>query len=115
LYKPSRGGYPTKDRTVAEHIRILEEKRNWLSVKIIAEPDKSKCNQLETELRAVESALSLFRSALEVEAGVALHIALGAGLRHLLRGAALHEPKTNRLPVGCNSFPCRRPITEDDH
>jgi hypothetical protein len=57
-------------RTVAEHIRDLEEKRNLLSSRMMEERDKARCNQLEAELRAVESALTLFRSALEVEARV---------------------------------------------
>jgi putative heme iron utilization protein len=56
------------NRTVAEHIRNLEEKRDRLSGRIMEESDRAKRNQLETELRAVESALELFRSALEVEA-----------------------------------------------
>jgi hypothetical protein len=58
------------NRTVAEHIQNLEEKRDRLSGRIMEEGDKAKRNQLETELRAVESALTLFRSALEVEARV---------------------------------------------
>ena len=58
------------NRTVAEHIRDLEEKRNLLSGRMMEEEDRAKCNQLETELRAVESALTLFRSALEVEVRV---------------------------------------------
>lgn len=58
------------NRTVAEHIQNLEEKRDRLSGRIMEEGDKDKRNQLETELRAVESALTLFRSALEVEARV---------------------------------------------
>ena len=58
------------NRTVAEHIRDLEEKRNLLSGRMMDEGDRVKCNQLETELRAVESALTLFRSALEVEARI---------------------------------------------
>ena len=57
-------------RTVAEHIRDLEEKRNLLNSRMMEERDKARCNQLEAELRAVESALTLFRSAIEVEARV---------------------------------------------
>jgi hypothetical protein len=56
------------NRTVAEHIRSLEEKRELLSEELMQQGDKIKRNQLETELRAVESAIALFRSALEVEA-----------------------------------------------
>lgn len=55
------------NRTVGEHIQTLEQKRNLLSGRIMEERDRAKRNQLETELRAVESALILFRSALEIE------------------------------------------------
>ena len=58
-------------RTVAEHIQSLEQKRELLSGRIMDERNKAKRNQLEAELRAVESALTLFRSALEVEARLA--------------------------------------------
>jgi hypothetical protein len=54
-------------RTVAEHIQSLEEKRNVLSARLMEERDRTKRNQLDAELRAVESALILFRSALEIE------------------------------------------------
>ena len=56
------------NRTVGEHIQSLEEQRNELSVQIMDENDKAKRNQLERELRAVDSALILYRSALEIEA-----------------------------------------------
>jgi len=56
------------NRTVAEHIQSLEEQRSALSARIMEQNDKTKRNQLERELRAVESALTLYRSALEVEA-----------------------------------------------
>jgi hypothetical protein len=65
-----KSGLSTMNRTVAEHIRDLEEKRNLLSGRMMEERDKAKCNQIEAELRAVESALTLFRSALEIEARV---------------------------------------------
>lgn len=58
------------NRTVGEHIQSLEHKRNLLSGRIMEERDRAKRNQLETELRAVESALILFRSALEIEGRV---------------------------------------------
>jgi putative heme iron utilization protein len=61
------------NRTVEEHIRNLEEKRNLLSGRMMEEADRAKCNQLESELRAVESALTLFRSALEIEARISLN------------------------------------------
>lgn len=56
------------NRTVAEHIQSLEHKRILLSGELMEERNKSKRNHLEAELRAVESALTLFRSALEIEA-----------------------------------------------
>lgn len=55
------------NRPVAEHIRSLEHKRTLLSEQIMEERIRGKRNQLETELRAVESALTLFRSALKIE------------------------------------------------
>lgn len=58
------------DRTVREHIQILEAKRSLLSGRIMDERDRTKRNQLETELRAVESALTLYRSAIEIESRI---------------------------------------------
>jgi hypothetical protein len=55
------------NRTVGEHIQRLEEQLNILSARIIDEGDTRERNRLESELRAVESALALYRSALEVE------------------------------------------------
>jgi hypothetical protein len=60
-------------RSVAEHIQSLEPKCEVLGSQIMHEPDEAKRNQLETELRAVESALTLFRSALEIEARVSFN------------------------------------------
>ncbi|HET7206879.1 MAG TPA: hypothetical protein VFI95_09910 [Terriglobales bacterium] len=57
-------------RTVGEHIEILEQKRARLSGQIMEESDTAKRNQLEAELRAVESAITLFRSALEIESRI---------------------------------------------
>jgi predicted nucleic acid-binding Zn-ribbon protein len=54
-------------RSVGEHIQNLEKKRDSLSGQIMAESDRTKLNQLETELRAVESALTHFRSAIEIQ------------------------------------------------
>jgi putative heme iron utilization protein len=54
-------------RSVWEHIQNLENKRDSLSGQIMAESDRTKRNQLETELRAVESALTHFRSAIEIQ------------------------------------------------
>ena len=54
-------------RSVGEHIQNLEKKRDLLSGLIMEEGDRAKRNQLETELRAVESALTHFRSAIEIQ------------------------------------------------
>ncbi len=54
-------------RSVAEHTQNLEKKRDLLSGQIMEERNRTKRNQLETELRAVESALTHFRSAIEIE------------------------------------------------
>ncbi len=55
------------DRTVGEHIRILEERLDILSSQLMQEKQVAKRNQLEAELRAVQSALALYRSAVETE------------------------------------------------
>jgi hypothetical protein len=55
------------DRTVGQHMQILEQKVNLLTARIMDENDRVKRNQLESELRAVESALTLYRSALQAE------------------------------------------------
>lgn len=55
------------DRTLGEHIGSLEQKVSLLSAQIMEENDTRMRNQLETELRAVESALTLYRSAFEIE------------------------------------------------
>lgn len=55
------------NRTVAEHIQSLDQQRTLLSAQIMQEKDRAKRNQIESELRAVESALTLYRSALEIE------------------------------------------------
>jgi len=55
------------DRSVGEHMQILEQKVNLLTARLMDENDRVKRNQLESELRAVESALTLYRSALQVE------------------------------------------------
>jgi len=56
-------------RTLAEHIRALEQKLNGLSSQFMQENDTSKRNQIESELRAVETALAHYRSAYEIERG----------------------------------------------
>jgi hypothetical protein len=55
------------DRTVGQHIQALEQKLNLLNARIMDESDRAKRNQLASELRAVESALAHYRSALEAE------------------------------------------------
>lgn len=55
------------NRTVGEHIRVLEERLSTLTDRIMNEKHTDKRNQLEAELRAVQSALTLYRSALEIE------------------------------------------------
>ena len=55
------------DKTVGQHMQALEQKLNVLNEGIMDENDRAKRNQLESELRAVESALTLYRSALQAE------------------------------------------------
>jgi len=57
------------ERTLREHIEDLEWKIQVLSVELMDdEPGKLRArDDLEAELRAVESALTLYRSALEIE------------------------------------------------
>jgi hypothetical protein len=53
--------------TVREHIERLEKRRNLLNARVMEESNSAKRNQLETEIRAVESALQFYRGALEIE------------------------------------------------
>ena len=57
------------ERTLREHIEDLEWKIQVLSVELMDdEPGKLRArDDLEAELRAVESSLTLYRSALEIE------------------------------------------------
>jgi hypothetical protein len=55
------------ERTLAQHIGTLEQKLNLISTQIMQENNTRRRNQLESELRAVESALTHYRSAFEVE------------------------------------------------
>ena len=55
------------DKTVREHIQGLEEKRNLLSEQVMDESNAGRRNELETELRAVQSALRFYYDALETE------------------------------------------------
>jgi hypothetical protein len=55
------------DTTVREHMRRMEQKRDLLNTQIMEESDAEKRNRLETDLRAVESALKYYRDALDTE------------------------------------------------
>ena len=55
------------DKTVREHIQALEDKRNLLSDQVMDERNAGRRNELETELRAVQSALRFYHDALETE------------------------------------------------
>lgn len=57
----------TMNRSLAEHIQSLEERLNLISARIMQEDNPVKRNYLESELRAVESALTQYRSAFEIE------------------------------------------------
>jgi hypothetical protein len=59
------------DRTLAEHIETLEQKVTLISAQIMQENNSKKRNYLESELRAVESALTQYRSAFEIESRLA--------------------------------------------
>jgi len=54
-------------RTLAEHIRGLEQRINSITAQIMQEDNPEKRNCLESELRAVESAITQYRSAFEIE------------------------------------------------
>ena len=55
------------DKTVREHIQGLEQKRNELSQQLMDESNAGRRNELETELRAVQSTLRFYHDALETE------------------------------------------------
>jgi hypothetical protein len=55
------------DKTVREHVQTLEQKRNSLNKQIMEEQNTGRRNQLDSELRAVESALRFYREAVETE------------------------------------------------
>jgi hypothetical protein len=48
------------DKPVREHIQGLEEKLNLLSEQVMDESNAGRRNELETELRAVQSALRFY-------------------------------------------------------
>ena len=55
------------DRTVREHLDDLERKILSLNERMMVETNREKRNHLETELRAVQSVIDFYHSALEVE------------------------------------------------
>jgi hypothetical protein len=61
---------PNMDRTLRQHIEDLQQKLQVLTAQLMdEEPGKVKSRgELEAQLRAVESALTLYRSAFEIEA-----------------------------------------------
>jgi hypothetical protein len=69
--RPSGELVRVMNRTLAEHIGTLEQKLNLISAQIMQENDTHKRNHLESELRAVESALTHYRSAFAIESQLA--------------------------------------------
>ena len=59
-------------RTLAEHIGTLEQKLNALSSLVMQENCTHRRNQLESELRAVESALVHYRLAFDLESSISM-------------------------------------------
>ena len=55
------------DRTVRDHIKELEQRRDLLNARITEESDAEQRKHAESELRAVESILRFYRDALETE------------------------------------------------
>jgi len=60
------------DLTVRQHIDTLEIRLRNLNAEFMDETDSDRRNHLEAEIRAAESALSHFRSALELEKALTL-------------------------------------------
>jgi hypothetical protein len=58
------------ERTLAEHIESLQQKLNALNSLFMQENRTHRRNQLESELRAVESALAHYRLAFDLETSV---------------------------------------------
>jgi Effector-associated domain 9 len=54
-------------RTLEEHIQDLEQRLKLISSQMMREDNPKKRNNLESELRAIESALTQYRSAFEIE------------------------------------------------
>ena len=59
-------------RTLAEHIQALEGKLRALTSEMMEENDSHRRNQLESELRAVDSALTHYRSGFDIESRLSL-------------------------------------------
>lgn len=55
------------NRTPAEHIQSLEQRLNLVNARMMQEGNREKRNYLDSELRAIESALAHYRSAFEIE------------------------------------------------
>ena len=60
-------------RTLREHILSLEQKTDALSSQLMQESDALRRNQLEAELRAVQSALTHYRAAFEIESSLSMN------------------------------------------
>ena len=58
------------NRTLQEHLQQLEQRLTEISGRIMVAQERGQRNHLESELRAVESAIAHYRSALEIEARV---------------------------------------------
>jgi hypothetical protein len=54
-------------KTVGAHISDLEQRRGLLNAQVMEESNVENRNRLETQLRAVESALKFYREAVETE------------------------------------------------
>lgn len=54
-------------KTLAEHIQGLEQRLNALSSQMMEESDSHRRNQLESELRAVDTALAHYRRLFDIE------------------------------------------------
>lgn len=65
------------EKTLAEHMRALEQKLTALSSQMMEEDDSHRRNQLESELRAVDTALAYYRRAFDIESGLSMRSNLG--------------------------------------
>ena len=55
------------DTTVGEHIVALQARLNALASKLMEEKDRAKRNTIESEIRAVQTALAYYLAALDLE------------------------------------------------